>query len=91
MDLSRRSFVRGLIAAPAIVAASSIMPVKLIDWSAPVQVIGDSWQEALHVALQNRADSYADLVSNSNAILDAMKRKGLWYESESIFPLRDVG
>jgi hypothetical protein len=34
--ISRRFVLSGLIAAPAIVKVSSLMPVKLIDWHAPI-------------------------------------------------------
>jgi hypothetical protein len=33
--INRRSVVAGLFAAPAIVRAGSLMPIKLVDWTAP--------------------------------------------------------
>lgn len=35
-------------------------------------------QEILSLALEDRASGYQDLVSNSNALLATLKRKGLW-------------
>ena len=35
-------------------------------------------QEILSLALEDRSDGYQDLVSNSNALLAVLKRKGLW-------------
>jgi len=37
-------------------------------------------QEILSLALEDRAPGYQDLVSNSNALLAVLKRKGLWKE-----------
>jgi hypothetical protein len=41
LDLSRRSLLRGLFAAPAIVAADRIMPVKL--WKPRIHALPDDW------------------------------------------------
>jgi len=38
------------------------------------------YQQVLSMALEDRAAGYQDLVSNSNALLAVMKRKGLWKE-----------
>jgi hypothetical protein len=38
------------------------------------------YQQVLSMALEDRASGYQDLVSNSNALLAIMKRKGLWKE-----------
>src|SRR5262245_30815477 len=35
-------------------------------------------QQVLSMALEDRSASYEDLVSNNNAILAVMRRKGLW-------------
>ncbi len=35
-------------------------------------------QEILSLALEDRSKGYQDLVSNSNALLSVLKRKGLW-------------
>lgn len=36
------------------------------------------YQEVLSLALESRSSGYQDLVSNSNALLAVLKRKGLW-------------
>ena len=36
------------------------------------------YQQILSMALEDRSSSYQDLVSNNNALLAVMKRKGLW-------------
>jgi hypothetical protein len=37
-----------------------------------------SYQQILSMAIEDRSSSYQDLVSNNNALLAVMKRKGLW-------------
>src|SRR6187399_180712 len=37
-----------------------------------------AYQQVLSMALEERSSSYEDLVSNNNALLAVMKRKGLW-------------
>lgn len=37
-----------------------------------------NYQQALSMALEDRARGYEDLVSNNNALLSVLKRKGLW-------------
>src|SRR6516165_4645093 len=37
-----------------------------------------AYQQILSMALEDRSDGYQDLVSNNNALLAVMKRKGLW-------------
>src|SRR4029434_9077636 len=36
------------------------------------------YQQILSMALEDRSSSYEDLVSNNNALLAVMRRKGLW-------------
>jgi hypothetical protein len=36
------------------------------------------YQQMLSMALEDRSSSYQDLVSNNNALLAVLKRKGLW-------------
>jgi hypothetical protein len=36
------------------------------------------YQQILSMALEDRSSGYQDLVSNNNALLAVMKRKGLW-------------
>jgi len=36
------------------------------------------YQQVLSMALEDRSSSYEDLVSNNNALLSVMRRKGLW-------------
>lgn len=38
----------------------------------------EAYQEILSLALEDRSSGYQDLVSNSNALLAVLKRKGLW-------------
>jgi hypothetical protein len=38
-----------------------------------------AYQQILSMALEDRSSSYEDLVSNNNALLAVMKRKGLWH------------
>jgi hypothetical protein len=38
----------------------------------------EAYQEILSLALEDRSAGYQDLVSNSNALLAVLKRKGLW-------------
>jgi hypothetical protein len=40
----------------------------------------EAYQQVLSMALEERSAGYQDLVSNSNALLNVMKRKGLWKE-----------
>src|SRR6185369_10562092 len=37
-----------------------------------------AYQQILSMAVEDRSSSYQDLVSNNNALLAVMKRKGLW-------------
>jgi hypothetical protein len=37
-----------------------------------------AYQQILSMALEDRSSSYQDLVSNTNALLAVIKRKGLW-------------
>jgi hypothetical protein len=37
-----------------------------------------AYQQVFSMALEDRSSSYEDLVSNNNALLSVMKRKGLW-------------
>jgi hypothetical protein len=37
-----------------------------------------AYQQILSMALEARSSSYQDLVSNNNALLAVMRRKGLW-------------
>ena len=38
----------------------------------------NTYQQILSMSLEDRSSSYQDLVSNNNALLAVMKRKGLW-------------
>jgi hypothetical protein len=38
-----------------------------------------AYQQILSMALEDRSDGYQDLVSNNNAMLAVMRRKGLWH------------
>jgi hypothetical protein len=38
-----------------------------------------AYQQILSMALEDRSSSYVDLVSNNNALLAVMRRKGLWH------------
>jgi hypothetical protein len=38
-----------------------------------------AYQQILSMAVEDRSDGYQDLVSNNNAMLAVMKRKGLWH------------
>jgi hypothetical protein len=38
-----------------------------------------AYQQILSMALEDRSSSYQDLVSNNNALLAVMRRKGLWH------------
>jgi hypothetical protein len=37
-----------------------------------------AYQQILSMALEDRSSGYVDLVSNNNALLAVMRRKGLW-------------
>jgi hypothetical protein len=37
-----------------------------------------AYQQILSMALEDRSSGYQDLVSNNNALLAVMRRKGLW-------------
>jgi hypothetical protein len=37
-----------------------------------------AYQQILSMALEDRSSGYQDLVSNNNALLSVMRRKGLW-------------
>jgi hypothetical protein len=37
-----------------------------------------AYQQILSMAVEERSSSYQDLVSNNNALLAVMRRKGLW-------------
>ena len=39
MILSRRRFLAGMLAAPAVIAAHKLMPVRLVDWGVPYEGI----------------------------------------------------
>ena len=45
----------------------------------PINTV-EAYQQVLSMALEERSAGYQDLVSNSNALLNVMKRKGLWKE-----------
>ena len=58
MSMNRRSLLRGLFAAPAIVAIGSIMPVKVIEHFA--SVVPKLWGDGIHddsAALQYLIDN----------------------------------
>src|SRR3954468_4229547 len=38
-----------------------------------------AYQQILSMALEDRSSSYEDLVSNNNALLSVLRRKGLWH------------
>jgi hypothetical protein len=44
----------------------------------PNIVLLSAYQQILSMALEDRSSGYQDLVSNNNALLATMKRKGLW-------------
>ena len=72
--MKRRSLLAGfaaLLVAPAAVAkAVAAKPVwRHVGY-------GHSNEEILRLALENRAADYAELISNSNALLDHMKGNG---------------
>ena len=43
-----------------------------------VPATATAYQQILSMALEDRSSSYEDLVSNNNALLAVMRRKGLW-------------
>jgi hypothetical protein len=75
MDTSRRLFLRGLIAAPAIVKSSSLMPVRLFHpyWHEPVLL---NFSEIVFAALRNNHPTVVGNVSDNNALLRYLKKKG---------------
>src|SRR6188508_1757339 len=52
-----------------------------------------AYQQVLSMALEDRSSGYQDLVSNNNALLAVMKRKGLWktYSGPKIRETLQVG
>src|SRR5580765_6519708 len=52
-----------------------------------------AYQQILSMALEDRSSGYQDLVSNNNALLATMKRKGLWqtYSGPNIRQTLQVG
>jgi len=43
-----------------------------------VPATATAYQQILSMSLEDRSSSYQDLVSNNNALLAVMRRKGLW-------------
>src|SRR3981189_558166 len=52
-----------------------------------------AYQQILSMAIEDRSSSYEDLVSNNNALLAVMRRKGLWqtYSGPRIRPTLQIG
>ena len=52
-----------------------------------------AYQQILSMALEDRSSGYEDLVSNNNALLAVMKRKGLWqtYSGPTIRQTLQIG
>ena len=52
-----------------------------------------AYQQILSMALEDRSSGYQDLVSNNNALLAVMKRKGLWntYSGPTIRQTLQIG
>src|SRR3954469_16755707 len=44
----------------------------------PTVTTNAAYQQILSMAVEDRSSSYEDLVSNNNALLAVMRRKGLW-------------
>lgn len=44
----------------------------------PITQTAAAYQQILSMALEDRSSGYQDLVSNNNALLAVMRRKGLW-------------
>jgi hypothetical protein len=82
MVLARRGFLLGLFAAPAIVRASSLMPVKLfepeIPWGMrgmPEIFRGGTWpslSEIVRVTLRNRTGEIAEMSIRDNALIERL-------------------
>lgn len=70
MDLSRRSFLRGALAAPAVVAAASLMPVRAIERLLIPRLWGDGVHDdtaALQAVLDGRPYWYGGLLMRAPA------------------------
>src|SRR6187455_2394791 len=52
-----------------------------------------SYQQILSMAVEDRSSSYEDLVSNNNALLAVLKKKGLWqtYSGPNIRQTLQIG
>jgi hypothetical protein len=80
---TRRSFLRGLLAAPAVVSASSLMPVKLFDPTPIGAWTRYSGYEPVHLTLNDIVTSTlrnhaAEVIANieaNNALLRYLKAK----------------
>lgn len=74
VEIARRGFITGLIAlvaAPAIVRAGSLMPVKQI---LPREL---SWADIVNVSLRNRADALGEMVTRNNALLRCLQGQAI--------------
>ena len=65
--LNRRNILLGLIAAPAVVRASSLMPVKSWLWTPEPPIM--SFSDIVAMTLRNRAAALAKHVQENNALL----------------------
>ena len=78
LELPRRRFMAGLIgliAAPAIVRATSLMPVKVLAEDSPYLITSVDWDDIVTTTLRYRSKMLADNISNNNALL-RMLREG---------------
>ena len=70
--LNRRNILLGLIAAPAVVRASSLMPVKSWLWTPEPPIM--SFSDIVAMTLRNRAAALAKHVQENNALLNHLRR-----------------
>ncbi len=74
MVLARRGFLFGLFAAPAIVRASSLMPIKLFEPEI-IRVRGfPSLSEIVETTLRNRTGEIAEQFTRNNALIERLRQ-----------------
>lgn len=86
--MDRRKFLGvslGFICAPAVVRASSLMPVRAWVWPEPpdLMLCSTSFTEMMNATLKNRAARLADSITRNNALLERLKERSLVFNAEA--------
>lgn len=85
--LNRRNILLGLIVAPAVVRASSLMPVKSWLWEAPKPL---SMTDIVTATLRARSGRLAEDMMRNNAFLGRLITSGAIYSKDPMFHVKQT-